>query len=188
MQKRRSARVSVARWTNWESESLEHLVLRQAANGIVAESVVVGNADRRSFALRYRIDCDSSWRVRKLALHLLGGDTIELNSDGRGTWFDKSRRAQRKLAGAFDVDISATPFTNTLPIRRLKLRDGESKEIAAVYVLVSPLKVSLDRQRYTRLDRRHYRYESVDSDFQRDIEIDSNGLVMNYPGLFRRVL
>jgi uncharacterized protein len=188
MQKQRSAKVSVARWTNWKGEGLEHLVLRQASDGIVAESVVVGKAARRSFALRYRIDCDSSWRVRKVAVHLLGGDAIELNSDSRGTWFDKSRRAQRKLAGAIDVDISATPFTNTLPVRRLNLGDGESKEIAVVYLLVPQLKVSLDRQRYTRLDRRHYRYESVDSDFRRDIEIDGGGLVVSYPGLFRRVV
>jgi uncharacterized protein len=187
MLKRRAARVSVARWTNSDGAGLEHLVLRGAGEEIVAESVVIGTADSRSFALRYRIDCDSSWRVRKVALHLLRGNEIALTSDGRGTWFDKSRREQRKLSGAIDVDISATPFTNTLPIRRLKLRDGESKEITAVYFLVPELKVSLDRQRYTRLDRLHYRYESVDSDFRRDIEIDSNGLVVSYPGLFRRI-
>jgi uncharacterized protein len=187
MRKQRTARVSIARWTNWKGEGLEHLVLRKAASGIVAESVVIGKAERTVFALRYRIDCDSSWRVHRVALDLLGGDSLELISDGRGTWFDKSRRAQRKLAGAIDVDISATPFTNTLPIRRLKLRDGESTEIAAVYFLVPQLKVSLDRQRCTRFNARHYRYESVDSDFRRDIEIDSKDLVVSYPGLFRRV-
>ena len=183
---KRAARSSVTRWTNWEGEGLEHLVLRGAPGAIVAESVVIGKAERRSFALHYRIDCDSSWYVRKIALDLVGGDRIELASDGRGNWFDESRRPMRKLAGAIDIDISATPFTNTLPIRRLKLRAGESQEIIAVYFLVPQLKVSLDRQRYTRLDARHYRYESVDSDFRRDIEIDSKGLVVNYPGLFRR--
>jgi uncharacterized protein len=182
----KSSKSEIARWTNWEGEGLEHLVLREAPGAIVAESVVIGKAERRVFALHYRIDCDSSWRVRKVALDLVGGDTIELASDGRGTWSDKSRCVVRKLAGAIDVDISATPFTNTLPIRRLKLRDGESREITAVYFLVPQLKVSLDRQRYTRLDARHYRYESVDSDFRRDIEIDGKGIVVSYPGLFRR--
>jgi uncharacterized protein len=188
MQRKGTAKVSVARWTNWEGEGLEHLGLREAATGIVAESVVIGRSEGRAFALRYRIDCDSSWRVRRVALNLVGNDSFELTSDARGNWFDNSRRALRKLAGgAIDVDISATPFTNTLPIRRLKLRDGESKEIAAVYFLVPELKVSLDRQRYTRLDRQHYRYQSLDSDFRRDIEIDRNGLVVSYPGLFRRL-
>jgi uncharacterized protein len=183
---RRAAKTSVARWTNWEGEGLEHLVLRETSGAIVAASVVIGKSEGRAFALRYQINCDHSWRVRRVALDLVGGDNIEFASDGRGNWFDKSRRPMRKLAGAIDVDISATPFTNTLPIRRLKLRAGESQEIIAVYFLVPQLKVSLDRQRYTRLDARHYHYESVDSDFRRDIEIDSNGLVVNYPGLFRR--
>ncbi len=186
MQKQRAA-ASLARWINWQGEGLEHLVLRRAANAVAAESVVIGSAEGRAFALRYRIDCDRSWCVRKVTLDVLGGDSIELSSDGRGSWLDKSHRVLRKLAGAIDVDISATPFTNTLPIQRLKLRVGESREIAAVYFLVPQLKVSLDRQRYTRLDRRHYRYESVDSDFRRDIELDSGGLVTSYPGLFRRV-
>jgi hypothetical protein len=51
------------------------------------------------------------------------------------------------------------------------------------------LAVATDRQRYTCLEpNRRYRYESLDSDFTRDIEVDEDGLVVTYPGLFRRVL
>jgi hypothetical protein len=46
-----------------------------------------------------------------------------------------------------------------------------------------------DRQRYTCLEPlRAYRYESLDSDFVREIQVDQNGLVVTYPGLFRRLL
>ena len=101
---------------------------------------------------------------------------------------DASAAVLPKLRGAIDVDISATPFTNTLPIRRLSMRLGQSEEILAVYVQVPSLAVSTDRQRYTCLEAgKRYRYESVDSDFTRDIEVDEHGLVVNYPGLFRRV-
>jgi hypothetical protein len=49
--------------------------------------------------------------------------------------------------------------------------------------------ITTDRQRYTCLEAgRRYRYESVDTDFTRDIEIDDHGLVVTYPGLFRRTL
>ncbi|MCK6454853.1 MAG: putative glycolipid-binding domain-containing protein [Alphaproteobacteria bacterium] len=34
---------------------------------------------------------------------------------------------------------------------------------------------------------RRYRYESLDSDFARKIEVDADGLVVAYPGLFRRM-
>jgi hypothetical protein len=53
---------------------------------------------------------------------------------------------------AVDVDISITPFTNTLPIGRLKLHTGESQEILAVYICMPDLAISTDRQRYTCLE------------------------------------
>jgi hypothetical protein len=94
-----------------------------------------------------------------------------------------------QLGGAVDIDISITPFTNTLPIRRLNLRTGQSEEILTVYIRVPGLSITTDRQRYTCLETgRRYRYDSLDSDFTREIEINVNGLVVIYPGLFRRVL
>jgi hypothetical protein len=51
------------------------------------------------------------------------------------------------------------------------------------------LTVTTDRQRYTCIEpNRRYRYESLDSDFTRDIEVDGHGLVVTYPDLFRRVM
>jgi hypothetical protein len=85
--------------------------------------------------------------------------------------------------------LSITPFTNTLPIRRLDVAEGQRADIRAVYFRLPELSVTIDRQRYTCLKRGHqYRYESLDSDFSRDIDIDPDGLVVTYPGLFRRVL
>jgi putative glycolipid-binding protein len=51
------------------------------------------------------------------------------------------------------------------------------------------LMVTIDPQRYSCLKRgRRYRDESLDGDFVRDIEVDADGLVLTYAGLFRRVL
>jgi uncharacterized protein len=141
-------------------------------------------------AISYRIRCDPAWRVRKLEVAVVGEERrIALSSDGGGKWFDASAVAYPQLTGAIDIDISATPFTNTLPIRRLGLERGTPTEILVVYILMPALEVTTDRQRYTKLDweGRRYRYESVDSDFTRDIEVDEHGLVVTYPGLFRRL-
>ncbi len=183
-----SAVATIVRWKDWSGKGLEHLVLTQAANRIVAESVVIGFAEEKAFALRYRIVADRSWRVRELEAEVMGGRSLKITGDGRGRWTDQSGRVLPKLAGAIDVDISATPFTNTLPIRRLKMSTGEVQEIVAVYIQVPGLTVIADRQRYTHLDTKHYRYESVDSDFTRKVEVDKAGLVVTYPGLFRRLL
>lgn len=86
------------------------------------------------------------------------------------------------------MDLAVTPFTNTLPIRRLGLRAGESADILAAYVSPPDMSVTASRQRYTCLEPgRLYRYRSLDGDFARDIEVDRDGLVVDYPDLFRRI-
>jgi len=180
----------VARWQDWDAKGIEHLVLREDPREIVAESVVVTSAADSAFALRYRIRCDKSWRVRSAEIGIVGIDRkIEIAADGKGNWSDAAGKRLPKLAGAIDIDLSVTPFTNTLPIRRLKLRAGQSVEIVTVYILAPALTLTTDPQRYTCLEpRKRYRYRSLDSGFTRDIEIDDHALVVNYPGLFRRLL
>ncbi len=180
----------VARWQDWSGKGIEHLVLEEDADEIVAEAAILGSIDDENFAARYRILCDGSWRVTELEVSQIGDDHwIELSSDGAGNWLDASANPLPELKGALDIDISVTPFTNTIPIRRLRLARGQSAEILVIYVQMPGLSLATDRQRYTCLEPgRRYRFESLDSDFKRDIEVDDHGLVVTYPDLFRRVL
>ena len=55
-------------------------------------------------------------------------------------------------------------------------------------VQLPTLTLSVDPQRYTCLQAgQPYRYESVDSDFVRELDVDAHGFVVTYQGLFRRV-
>jgi uncharacterized protein len=91
------------------------------------------------------------------------------------------------------VDLSATTFTNTLPIRRLDVKEGESSEIAVVYVNVQSHRLDASVQRYTCLERNPdgglYRYEDegVFEGFTADLPVDAGGLVLDYPGILRRI-
>ena len=178
----------VARWTDWSGSGLEHLVLDEGAETITAHGVVLGGGDRL-VAARYQIICDAGWRVRRCVVELIGDDQVlQLTSDGQGRWLDARANPLPELDEAMDVDLSISPFTNTLPIRRLEIQPGQSVEIAAAYIRVPELTVTRDPQRYTCIEwRARYRYESLDSDFVREIEVDQNGVVVTYPGLFRRV-
>jgi len=180
----------IARWHDWSGRSIEHLVLKEGRNQIAADGSIIATVDNNAFAMRYRVLCDSSWRVKKVEITAIGSDlSAELASDGVGNWTDGSGAALPQLGSAIDIDISITPFTNTIPIRRLKLQAGQSEVILAVYIHLPSLAITTDRQRYTSLEAgRRYRYESLDTDFTRDIEVDAHGLVVSYPGLFRRVL
>jgi uncharacterized protein len=179
----------VARWQDWSGTGIEHTVIRCTQAASTADGVVIGAADSEPFAMRYEIRCDGAWILRYASIEIIGDQRkVELLSDGRGKWTDASGNALPDLNGAIDVDISGTPFTNTLPIRRLKLARGHSAEIQAAYVHVPSLDVVRDPQRYTCLEPlRRYRYESLDSDFMREIEVDADGLVVTYPGLFKRL-
>ncbi len=182
-------------WRPWSKPGLEHLHLTQDDAGIVANGVIIG-VDHQVFRLRYDISCDARWRVREVNVNLLDGQgpVIALLADGEGHWFSLSGEPVLALDGCIDVDISATPFTNTLPIRRLALRPGQSATLSMVYIAVPRLDITAVEQRYTCLemtaDGGRYRYESLKqgvSGFTAELPVDRIGLVGDYPEVFRRV-
>ena len=177
----------VARWQDWDGNGLEHLVLQDRGNGFTAESSVIGEADGERFAVLYTVVCDRDWRTALFEVNVVGsGRSVLFTGDGAGNWQDGARRLP-ELNGAIDVDITATPFTNTLPIRRLGLAVGEATEIDVVWADPDEAVVQRDPQRYTRLGERTWRFDSLDSDFTAELEVDEDDLVLDYPGLFRRI-
>ena len=180
-------------WTPWSDPGLEHLHLQQQDGNILADSIIVGISNRMPFRLHYEITCDSNWSVKKLGLTLLSGNrkSLTIQADGQGHWYTHTGDPLLSLEGCIDVDISATPFTNTLPIRRLELRPGQSAELLVAYILIPEMELLTDRQRYTSLESyAHgalYRYESLESNFIAELPVDSDGLVIDYPSLFRSV-
>ena len=78
----------------------------------------------------------------------------------------------------------------------IRCRSGGSVSASAgrprsspLYVAFPSLAVAADGQRYTRLGPTTLPVprNSLDSDFVRDIEVDEDGLVLQYPGLFERI-
>jgi uncharacterized protein len=183
-------RTTALRWQDWSGNGLQHLVLSEEPDRVVAEAAVLGTAGDLQFAARFRILCDGAWRVRRVDAAVVGDERrIVLESDGGGRWRGGTGEPLPDLDGAIDVDLPLTPFTNTLPIRRLGLGAGQSADLNVVYVELPEFTVTTDPQRYLCLEpRRRYRYESLDSDFVREIDVDADGLVVTYPGLFKRVL
>ncbi|HEU0165510.1 MAG TPA: putative glycolipid-binding domain-containing protein [Thermomicrobiales bacterium] len=179
-------------WRPWEEPGSEHLRIHRAPSGeMIADSQLVTVIDGAVLRLSYRVELDANWRTLsvRVACEQPNGTAIglALQSDGAGNWRDGSGLALPELGGCLDIDIQATPFTNTLPIRRLNLAAEESEVIRVVYIPVPTLDVAPMKQQYTGIDDRHVRYESIRSGFTRELEIDRDGFVVQYPGLFRRI-
>lgn len=185
-------------WSAWDAPGLEHLHLAMHKDGVVADSIVIGVAEGRPFRIAYEVRCDVSWRVRSVHVGILGSEVpgVDLLSDGQGNWTRPDGRAVPELRGCIDVDISVTPFTNTLPIRRLGLAPTESAELLVTYLVTyfegTELQAWPEPQQYTCLEKSDrgglYRFLSLDGGFTADLPVDADGLVLDYPGLFKRVL
>jgi len=175
------------RWTPEDGEGMEHLALRQEGDLVLAQGAVVGGRDGEDYGAFYSIRCDAAWRVRHALVEVAGGGRLELYADGEGRWQDSEGAPIEALAGCVDIDLTASCFTNTLPIRRLHGVLEVRQEIDVAWVWIPELKVEKARQAYTRLAADSYRFESVGRDFQADLQVDDDGLVVRYPGLFKRV-
>lgn len=180
-------------WSMLESPGLEQLHLVVDEHGAVADGLVLGVEDDIPFRLWYQVRTDSDWKVRECLLQVGGasGRTVHLFADGQGQWTDSEGIACTSLDGCIDLDISRTPFTNTLPIRRLSLSPGQSVDLTVAYFSVPDLSFRPVPQRYTCLsltpDGGIYRYEGLDTNFTADLPVDAEGLVIDYPGLWKRV-
>jgi hypothetical protein len=87
------------------------------------------------------------------------------------------------------VDFTATPFTNTLPIRRLDWQVGTSHAIQVVYIVHPGFQIYPAAQTYTCLaiSSSEARYHFKMDDFEQEITVDQDGFVIDYPELFERV-
>jgi hypothetical protein len=185
-----SVRIAV-RWNAWEAEGAEHCHVSIGPDGAVLTAALSGGHSP-AYAVQYRVVTDAAFHTREVWVKSVGGSELHVTSDGAGHWHDVARDAALPaLEGCLDVDIAVTPATNMLPIRRLGLAAGESREIEVAYVpppgegvgLFLPRKVA---QRYTCLGPNRYLYEGLSSGFAAEIEVDEHGLVRDYPGVFRR--
>ena len=180
-------------WVPCEEPGLEHLHLQQSEKGSIVDSVVISVQRKAPFRVGYMLLIDHAWRVRECSLYLFGKEKqeIKLRADGEGHWTDASGQALPELDGCIDVDLAITPFTNTLPVRRLALSPGQSADLRVVYITAPEVQVRVMEQRYTCLEAHDdgslYRYENLASGFTRDLPVDAQGLVLDYPDIWKRV-
>ena len=182
-------------WSPWFQQGLEHLRLFSTQEGIVADSVVLGMQEQRPFRVHYEIHCTSHWSLRAVHVSVLSdtSQSLHLLTDGAGNWTTQNGEAVPLLEDCLDVDLSITPFTNTLPIRRLALQPDAGAILTMAYIMLPQMQIEVTKQRYTCLDATsstgRYLFESLEngvSSFTAELPVDQDGLVLDYPELFRR--
>ena len=185
---RETSRVRV--WRRVDGATLEHCrLLLDDADGPRLDGAVVGLVDGRPLRAEYTVACTPDWRTRLAEVVVAHGDDVRelsLAADGAGRWWIDGDE-QPALAGCLDVDVSVTPSTNLLPIRRLALAVGAAHDVPAAWIRVPSLRVEPLPQRYARLAERRWRYESRGGAFVAELDVDDAGLVTRYGDIWEAV-
>lgn len=145
------------------------------------------------WSMRFTIRLGADFRTRSIDVESItaaGCARLVLEGDGDGRWTADGSPAPA-IDGCLDVDLGSTPFTNTLPIRRLGLRVGEAREVRVAWIGAPGLELRAVALRYTRLPPQGgadaYQYESLASGFSTTMTVDDEGLVIDYERVSRRI-
>jgi hypothetical protein len=174
-------------WRNLETQGLELVRVEFTPSLIDVSGRVVGQDGGAPFALDYALELDVDWQLLRADLRLLDGHSLSLRRADAGHWLNGYEVTIPALEGAVDIDIFATPFTNSLPINRLKLGQGDHAQADVIYIADLDLTPTMAQQSYERSGESTYAYESLTTGFQTSFDVDENGYVLNYPDLFERV-
>jgi hypothetical protein len=190
-------------WQRTDVHGAEHVVFDDR-RGLTARGVAVAAAPV-PYQCRYELGTDDRWFSERLqaiaegggwqrSLHMERVDggwrvtTAEhgnLNAAGQPHALPPGAEDPDRLADAYDIDLYASPLTNTLPLRRLGLNSpGATETVVAAWVLMPSLTVIANAQTYTLLEPGRVRYAS--GSFTVDLELDEDGYVVKYPGLATR--
>lgn len=197
-------------WQRKDTTGTEHALV-DARHGLYARGHQLA-VDPIAYTCRYEVQTDPTWAtarldvsaegagwVRSVRLELAAGRwrvtaTEQGDLDAALTAAGHARAGlpgmedPDLLYGAFDVDLSGSPLTNSLPIRRLDLaraENGVAHRLSVAWVLVPSLEVVQADQIYTAIGDGKVRYAS--ETFSADLTIDDDGFVLDYPGLAERV-
>jgi hypothetical protein len=172
------------RWRRTNPLGVDECVLRKIASGWELRGKA-GFVHGVSVArLRYRVRCDPAFRTRHATVDgSIGSRPVSWRiTVSRGRW-RLNGRPRPRVDGCDDIDLAFTPATNLLPIRRLRLKVGESAPARAALLSFPRVDLRPLDQAYHRVDRAQYEYRS--GRFSAMLTVNNRGFVREYGDLWR---
>lgn len=138
--------------------------------------------------LDYEIVADTEWRTHSGRIQgWLGTEEITVDiraDDARNWWLNGSACPQ--VAGCDDLDISFSPSTNLLAIRRSALAIGAEAQVRAAWFRFPERVLETLEQSYRRTTDDLYHYKVIGGDFVTDLRVNPEGFILEYPGLWQQ--
>lgn len=142
---------------------------------------------RRPCRLNYQVHCDKAWNTVFGKVSGWNGKKtvdIEIAADADRHWRLNKKKCVA-VSGCIDVDLSFTPATNLLPIRRLRLPIGKESDVRAAWLRLPDFTLEPLDQNYRRTGKETYRYKALDGKFIKKLTVNNFGFVTNYPGFWK---
>jgi uncharacterized protein len=180
--------LQIVLWRNLANSGSDYCALYLLPKAWLLKGTAIAALDAVDPVLvHYEIACDAGWNTRQVEVQCAHGAThqqLKLQADS-GIW-RRDGQLLPDVNGCLDVDISITPATNTLPIRRLQFATGVSQEVTAAWIKIPELTVEPLAQRYTKIDHYQYQYESSNN-FIAKLEVDDQSMIVRYADLWQRL-
>ena len=177
---RREKTIHETFWTSARPPGTEYCVVGKESGGWSLSGTVARLMREGAMAATYDIRTDTGWRTKEAHIEQLSeGRYTRVTLDvRRGRWFVDGRE-RFDLEGCVDIDLGASPVTNTLPIKRNRIRVGSKVDLTAAWVRFPTLEVTPLKQSYERVGARRFIYKST-TGFKAELELDGHGLVKRY--------
>ena len=170
-------------WRGIDKPGHDYCRLVESATGARLSGLTLRSHEQIPAYIGYDVECDVAWHTLRCTVKASVGDEhLDLDIRRRGKHWMMNGMEVKEIEGAADIDLSFTPATNLLPIRRLGLEVGETATVVAALLRFPDFTLEPLDQRYTRLDEFTYHYESGNGAFRADLKVDRAGLVLDYPG------
>ena len=174
-------------WGGLRTPSLDYCHVRKENNSWRFAGMLIVKPKANPFGARYEILVDKKFKTRTLIIEKTesGLESCKKIQSRRGAWFVDARE-RNDLHECTDIDIEASPVTNTIPIRRTRLKVGQKVNLTVAWVRFPTLEVTPLKQSYERLTARKYLYRSA-SGFSAELEVDDFGLVTRYGDVWKKI-
>lgn len=173
-------------WQRLDMPGLEWCEIRRGSDETQISGVTLVAKAGTPYRIEYAIEIDAARRTRLVVVRPTGTPkrALELRADEGGRWLENGV-AVPALDGCIDVDLGFSPMTNSLPIWRLGLAPGETREVRAAWVRFPEFTVEVLRQTYERNSPSTYVYRS--DGFEATLRVDADGIVEEYGSYWRAV-
>ena len=188
---------AILTWRAHNLPRMESVRVQLSGNRIKAYGRIVSAATESTpaFSASYDLVTDETGGTKRLSMTVTLAERerqLSIARDEENMWLVQDHSGQTSRAtydGAMDVDVVFSPFFNALPIRRTGLyKRADSVSLPVVYVWLPELTVKSQTISYTSTgDDGGEGIKLVSPVADTTITVDSEGFIVDYPGLAERI-